>query len=117
VVIIGFVPDEVGKVEASITYKPESSQLSQDGWTTLLLGSLPILHVPIWCAENSGTLQCGKRTLRNSAASLSRAFWASSKDGGNCTGSWRSIAYTLSAPAAAMTRTPLSTPSCKASMS
>ena len=53
IVIIGLVPEEVGKALASPIQTPGVSCSSPQGPATLVPASVPMRHVPIWCAANS----------------------------------------------------------------
>ena len=75
--IIGFVPEDVGNALPSPIQTPLVSCSSPHGPATLVCGSLPIRHVPIWWAQNSrkpparsGT-RC-QRAMNSSRSSPSR---------------------------------------------
>ena len=51
IVIIGFVPDDVGNALASPIQTPLVSCNSPHGPATLVAGSVPIRQLPIWWAE------------------------------------------------------------------
>ena len=52
---IGFAPDGVGNALPSPIQTPGTSCSSPEGFATLVCGSGPMRHVPIWCALNGWT--------------------------------------------------------------
>ena len=71
IVIIGLVPEEVGKALASPIHTPGVSCSSPHGSATLVGGSVPMRHVPIWCAANS--LKPPARSGTRSSRSMKRS--------------------------------------------
>ena len=98
IVIIGFVPEEVGKALASPIQTPVVSCSSPQGPATLVCGSFPIRQVPIWWAENR------RKPPAASGTRCQRAMAGSRSSPGRHDGAPAAIGWISRAPAATCRR-------------